>query len=224
MLYTIYECLSNVIKLFAPVAPYITEAIFLEMKKAFGLKEESIHMTEWPEHNEKAIDKKLEQEFGTALQIIEKALALRSAVGMGVRWPLASMTVKAEQKLSKELEEIVLRQSNVKKLKFETEKGKFEVALDTKLTEELEQEGYSRELMRTIQETRKKAGLKKEQVISLALELDKELEIAAKKFEKIIKEKVNAKELSINKAKVKHKHIYDEKIKDKKIKISFDVV
>ena len=224
VLYTIYECMNNTIKLFAPVAPYITEAIFLEIKKAFGLKEESIHMTDWPKYNEKLIDKKLEQEFAAALQIIEKALALRSAAGMGVRWPLASMTVKAEQKLSKELEEIVLRQVNVKKLKFEAEKGKFEVALDTNLTSELEQEGYSRELMRAIQETRKKAGLKKEQVISLALELDKELENAAKKFEKIIKEKVNAKELAINKAKGKHTHVYDEKIKDKKIKIAFDVV
>jgi len=226
VLYTIYECLNNIIKLFAPVVPYITEAIFLEMKEAFGLKEESIHLTEWPKANEKFIDKKLEQEFAVALKIIENALALRSAAGIGVRWPLASITLKAENKPSKELEEIILRQANVKKLKFELEKGKFEVTLDTNLTPELEQEGYARELMRTIQETRKKAGLRKEQVISLTLELDKELEAPAKKFEKTIKEKVNAKELSINPKtkKSKHAYNYEEKIKNKQVKISFDIV
>lgn len=224
VLYTIYECLINIIKLFAPISPYITEVIFLEMKKAFELKEESIHLTEWTKFDEKTIDKKLEQEFKTALQIIEKSLALRSAAGIGVRWPLASITLEAENGISKELEEIVLRQVNVKKFLFKQEKGKFNVYLDTKLTPELEQEGYARELMRTIQETRKKAGLKKEQIISLAVELDKELESAVKKFEKLIKEKVNAKDIAINLKKGKWKYNYEEKIKDKKIKISFNIV
>ncbi|MGB9708296.1 MAG: isoleucine--tRNA ligase [Candidatus Pacearchaeota archaeon] len=223
VLYTIYESMINIIHLFAPIAPYITEAIFSEMKKAFGLKEESIHMAEWPTFNEKLIDKNIEQEFSSALQIIERALALRSTAGIGVRWPLPSITVKADKKLEKELEEIVLRQINVKKFIFEQEKGKFEVELDTKLTPELEAEGYAREIMRTVQETRKKAGLKKEQIISLSLELDKELEAVAKKFEKNIKEKVNAKEILINKAKGHYKHVFEEKIKDNEIIISFNV-
>lgn len=223
VLYTIYETLTAVIKMFAPVAPYITEVIYQELRK-FNLKEESIHLCGWPKVNEKAIDKKLEQEFATALQIIEKALAVRSAAGIGVRWPLASMTVKAGQKLSKELENIVLRQVNVKKFVFKQEKDKFDVVLDTKMTPELESEGYSRELTRAIQDTRKKAGLKKEQKISLALEFDKTLENYAKKFEKLIKEKVNATEIIIGAHKKKYQHVYDDKIKDKKIKISFSIV
>lgn len=223
VLHTIYETLTAVIKMFAPITPYITEAIYQELRR-FNLKEESIHLSDWPKFNEKAIDKKLEQEFAFALQIIEKALAARSAASIGVRWPLSSLTVKAEQKLSKELESIVLRQVNAKKLVFKHEKGKFDVALDTKMTPELEAEGYARELTRTIQETRKKAGLKKEQKILLALELDKTLENSVKKFEKLIKEKVNASELLINPKKGKYTHVYDDKIKDKKIKISFNIV
>ncbi len=216
--HVIIEILDKVSRLLAPYAPDISEVIHKDFGKG------SVHMSEWPKVNEKAIDTKLEQEFSAALQIIEKALALRSAAGIGVRWPLASVTVKAEQKLSKELEEIILRQVNVKKLVFKQEKGKLDVALDTKLTSELETEGYARELTRAIQETRKKAGLKKEQIISLSLELDKILENSVKKFEKAIKEKVNAKEILINSKKGKYHHVYDDKIKDKKIRISFDVV
>lgn len=224
ILYTIYETLFNSIKLFAPVAPFITEAIYLELKKEFELKEESIHLCEWPKPNEKAIDKKLEAEFAIALEIIEKALALRSKAGIGIRWPLSLLTIKTDKKISEELQKIIARQLNVKQIKIELNKEKTtEIDLDTNLTPELEAEGYCRELMRLIQEARKKAGLKKEQKISLALELDKTLENHAKKFERQIKEKVNASEL-VFEIKNKYQHNFEEKIKGKDIKISFNTV
>ncbi|MCX8193858.1 MAG: isoleucine--tRNA ligase [Candidatus Pacearchaeota archaeon] len=225
VLYTIYESMINVIKLFAPICPYITEAIFLEMKKAFGLKEESIHMTEWPKVNEKAIDKKLEQKFSVALEIIEKTLACRSAEAIGLRWPLASLTIKTDKKLNKELQEIIMRQVNVKKIEFKpSEKKIIEIELNTKLTPELEAEGYVREIMRTIQETRKKAGLIKEQKIILALEVDEQLQNYVKKFEKLVKEKVNAVKINFGKPTQKYEYSYEDKIKNKAIKISFNVI
>ncbi|MEM4152609.1 MAG: isoleucine--tRNA ligase [Candidatus Pacearchaeota archaeon] len=225
VLYTIYESMINIIKLFAPVCPYITEAIFLEMKNAFGLKEESIHMAEWPKVNEKAIDVQLEKEFSVALEIIEKALALRSAASLGLRWPLPLLTIKINKKISKELQEIIMRQVNVKRIEFKlTKKEGIEVELETKLTPELEAEGYVRELMRAIQETRKKAGLTKEQKIMLTLDLDELLQKYVKNSEKIIKEKVNAVEIKLEKSSKKYKYNYEEKIKNKIVKISFDVI
>lgn len=226
VLYMIYESMINIIKLFAPICPYITEAIFLDMKNAFNLKEESIHTTEWPKVNENAIDKKLEQEFASALEIIEKALALRSAASIGLRWPLPSLTIKTDKKLSKELQEIIARQVNVKKIQLNRgEAGKtLAIKLDTKLTLELEAEGYLRELTRLIQETRKKAGLTKEQKIALALDLNQQLQNYVKKFEKLVKEKVNCTEITLGKPTKKYKYNYEDKIKNKTIKISFNVI
>lgn len=215
----------EILKLLAPICPFITEAIYQEIKKQFKLKEESIHLYEWPKADEKAIDKKLEEEFVFALEIIEKGLASRSTASIGVRWPLASCTIKTEKKLSKEIQEIVARQINVKKIIFKAQKGKLEVELETKLTPELEAEGYAHEIARAVQDSRKKAGLKKEQKIELALACSLQLQEALKKHEAFIRERVNASTfaLEIEKLKKKYIHEFDLKIKGQKIKIAFDV-
>ncbi|MCL6500933.1 MAG: isoleucine--tRNA ligase [Candidatus Pacearchaeota archaeon] len=225
VLYAVYETLLNTIKIFAPIAPFIAEAIYQELKSAFKLEKEAIHLCEWPEVNNKAIDTKLEQEFALALTIIEKALASRSAASIGVRWPLSSLKVKSDKKLklSKELQEIIARQVNVKKIVF-TEGKSLEVELDTKLTPELESEGYAREMTRLIQETRKKAGLKKEQKIALAIETDTELKEHIKKFGKLIKEKVNATEIVLEKPTKKYSFSFGDKIKGKEVRVSFNVL
>ena len=176
-------------KLFAPTCPFISEAIYQEMRK-FGLKEESIHLCGWPKCDEKMIDKKLEEEFAFSRDVIEGALAERSMKGVGVRWPLSEIRAKTDKKLSKEFQEIVLRQVNAKKIIFEEGKG-LEVQLNMKMTPELEAEGYSRELTRLIQDARKQSNLKKEQRINLVVSCEKDLENYFKKFEKSIAEKVN---------------------------------
>ena len=220
VLYTIYETLFNIIKMFAPIAPHVTEAIYQELRK-FGLKEESIHLTKWPEVRKGMINRTLEKEFAIVLQIIEKILALRSKAGIGIRWPLPSIVLKASKKPKKELEEIISRQANIKKLLFERA-ARLEVELNTQMTPELEAEGYVRELIRMIQDSRKKAGLKKEQKILLALELDEPLKGYAIKAKKLIKKRVNAKDLAFN-AK-NYKHVYEGKIRNAKVKIFFEVI
>jgi isoleucyl-tRNA synthetase len=226
VLYTIYETMTNVLKLFAPICPFITETMHQEMKEKFKLKEESIHFCEWPKADEKMIDKKLEQEFIIALEVIEKALAARAKEAIGVRWPLASLTIRSDKKIGKELQEIVMRQANVKKII--TEKGKekeLEVSLDTKMTPELEAEGYSRELMRAVQGLRKKAGLLKDQKIDLEIATDKKLLGYMKKYEKAVKKKVNASKIAIaEKISGKHAHNFEEKIKEHIITIAFDII
>ena len=72
------------------------------------------------------------------------------------------------QKLGKEVQEIIARQLNVKKI--ELKSGELKVELDTKMTPELEEEGYARELARFIQNERKKAGLTKENKIEIFIE------------------------------------------------------
>jgi len=220
VLYAIYETLMDVMKLLAPICPFISDSIFQEFRK-FGLREESIHLCEWPKHDEKRIDKKLEEEFLFIRSIIERALAERSAKSIGVRWPLASINVKTDKKISKELQEIILRQVNAKKINFETGKG-LDVQLDMKTNPELEAEGFSRELTRLVQDARKQSNLKKEQEIKLNVECDKDLENKFKKFEKSIAEKVNASKIEFSKKRLEN--VFEKKIRDKNVIISFVIL
>lgn len=225
VLYAIYNSFINILKMFAPVCPFITDSMYGELKEKFKLKEESIHLCEWPKANEKLIDKKLEDEFALAMQTIEKALAARSAAAIGVRWPLASLSIKADKKLSKELQEIVMRQVNVKKIIFTAGKEKeFEVLLDTKMNPELEAEGYSREVARAVQDARKKANLTKDQHISLVLVLPKQIEDAVKKHLAFLKEKTNAKEIEFKKSGKKYDYEASSKIKENEIQVAFMIL
>jgi len=213
------EVLDTVSKLLAPYAPNITEAIHKEFGK------NSVHLCGWPKADEKAIDKKLEDEFTLMMKVVEKALAARSAAAMGVRWPLASLIIKSDKKLSKELQKIVMRQANIKKIIFKESKEKeAEVSLDTKLTPELEAEGYSREATRAVQDARKKANLTKDQKISLVLVLPKQIEDAVKKHRSFLKERVNATSVEFKKKSAKYVYESVVSIKGQEIQIAFNVI
>ncbi|MCH8329537.1 MAG: isoleucine--tRNA ligase, partial [Nanoarchaeota archaeon] len=93
VLYTVYDVFMETLKMFAPVAPFITEKIYQNLKKEFSLEEESIHLYEWPKYNEKLINKELENQMDTVNNILQAILALREKLQLGVRWPLQEVIV-----------------------------------------------------------------------------------------------------------------------------------
>lgn len=64
------------------------------------------------------------------------------------------------------------------------------VALNTDVTPELEQEGWVREIVRAVQDTRKKLDLKVEQRVDLTLDVDAELQAALQAFDSVLRENV----------------------------------
>ena len=52
---TIYYCLMENVKIFSTVAPFVCEKIYQNLKTEFGLEQESVHMLEWPDADEKLI-------------------------------------------------------------------------------------------------------------------------------------------------------------------------
>ncbi|HTG69435.1 MAG TPA: isoleucine--tRNA ligase, partial [Candidatus Udaeobacter sp.] len=64
------------------------------------------------------------------------------------------------------------------------------VALNTDITPELEQEGWVREVIRAVQDTRKKLDLPIEKRIDLVLDVDSELKAALEAFEEVLHENV----------------------------------
>ena len=55
--YTLYITLNSMLKLLAPIMPFVTEEVYQKFFKQYE-KQESIHKTKWPGHDKK-IDKKL---------------------------------------------------------------------------------------------------------------------------------------------------------------------
>ncbi|MFH1823215.1 MAG: isoleucine--tRNA ligase [archaeon] len=220
VVYTIYEVLNKLLILFAPICPFITDKIYQDLRTKFKLKEESIHLLSFPKANKKLINKKLESQFGFVLQIIEKGLAERDKIQIGLKWPLKKAIVYSEI-ISKPLQELIKNQLNVKKLEIKKSK-EIKVELDTELTPELEAEGFARVVTREIQSARKQNGLKKENKIKLNIDCDEELEKYIKKFEKSIIEKVNTSKISFSKTHLSS--IYKKKIKNKNIVISVDKI
>jgi isoleucyl-tRNA synthetase len=213
---TLNEVYSETLKLFAPIIPFTAEKIYQEMTG-----KESIFLDEWPKIK-KDIDKSIEDEMTAVRKVIEKGMEQRNAAQLGLRWPLAKAIIKINRKLSKDSLEIVKKQLNVKDAQAKESK-ELGVELDTKLTPELEAEGFYREISRKIQDARKKSGLKKEQQIALNLEVDKDLAEKIYAFSDELKEKTGIKRLDIN-GKRFYKNEFSDKIKDKSIKISFDVI
>jgi isoleucyl-tRNA synthetase len=224
----VYETLKKVyvacLKLFAPICPFITEKLWQELKKEKIVKEESVHLCSWPKKEDKNIDKKLEEEFGHVLDIIEAGLRNRAEKEIGLKWPLSKATIYYHKKINKELEDIIKNQLNVKKINWKVVNQKdFKVELDTKMTPELEREGYARVISRKVQSERKKAGLVKEDKIDLIIVADIDLN----KEKKYIKQRTNAKNVEIKKEiseqeQKNYQNKTDKKIKDKEVKILFN--
>ncbi|MGD9275857.1 MAG: isoleucine--tRNA ligase [Candidatus Pacearchaeota archaeon] len=207
------EVLEKVSLLLAPFAPYISENIYSEFSK------DSVHLSSWPKPDEKKIDKEIEKNMDNVLKLIEIGLKERDFEKIGLKWPLKSADITANFKLDEETKELIKSQLNVKNIYFDyVEKLDIpSVELDTKLTSELEAEGFAREMSRKVQAFRKKLGLEKKQKIELVIITDEEFKNILDKEKDFVKLKTNSKKLDIvTTYKERFKNKVDFKIKDKR--------
>jgi isoleucyl-tRNA synthetase len=225
---TLRKVRLDILKIIAAICPFITENIWQELRKNKAVNEESIHLSAWPKFDEKKIDKKLEEEFSNALKIIEIGLKERDIAQIGLKWPLKSADISANFDLNNELKEIIARQLNIKGINFEKVKEvtMISIKLDTKLTPELEAEGYARELSRKVQALRKDNGLIKENEIDLLIITSDKLKRFLEKQKEFIKERTNSRKISVETK--KQARIFqassEDKIKEEKIEICFDKI
>jgi isoleucyl-tRNA synthetase len=210
------EVYLTITKLLAPIIPFVTEHIWQSFKSKKIVKEESVHLCSWPKHDEKKIDLKLDENFAKIFLIIEKGLAERDKIQVGLKWPLAKITIHSPEKLNKDYEKIILGQLNVKKVEWKTGK-EISIKLDKKMTPALEAEGYGREISRQVQSFRKKLGLNKNDMVKTYIITDEKFKKILDSQKKLIKERTNSEELEIvitDKEKFKNKINFE--IKDKR--------
>ena len=158
---TLYEVLVTLTKLLAPFTPFLAEEIY---KHLTG--EESVHLADWPEARKELIDENLEKEMEQARKVAALAHAQRKEKGIKVRQPLNSLATVTILPLSGPLRIVVADEVNVKEVT-NLVKANIGAKLDLRQTPQLKAEGEARELVRQIQELRKKANCRLEQQIKV---------------------------------------------------------
>jgi len=166
---TLRYVLEILSKIMAPAMPFSAEDIYLSVKA--NEMPESVHLCGWPKVDKKLIDKDLEEKMDEVRKIVNLALAERIAKGIKVKQPLASLKIRisnSEFRKNSELLELIKDEVNVKEIIFD-EKIPGEVELDTNITEELEEEGMIREIIRAVQAERKNQNLVPQDKITVEL-------------------------------------------------------
>jgi len=158
---TLYEALRTVAGLMAPFAPFTADAIHRNLCDG-----RSVHLADFPE-TVGAEDAEVEAQMARARQGVEAGLAARDAARLKVRQPLASITLPGDE-LPEEIVAIIRDELNVKNVTF----GAAEVRLDTEITEPLKLEGLAREIVRVIQDRRKRLGFNVEDRIDTRYDAD----------------------------------------------------
>ncbi len=155
---TMYVVLKTLSKLIAPFAPFSAEDMWQKLK--LETDEESVHLTNWPEAGK--VNKKIIEEMQKVRDLCTEGNSLRKKLNIPLRQPLATFFIK--ENLSTDLIEIIKDELNVKNVSVGNE-----VSFDTEITPELKREGDYRELLRSVQDMRKKSGLEPSDVIDVVI-------------------------------------------------------
>jgi len=194
---TLYFLLKTVAKIMAPFAPFTADDIWLRLKNKNDA--ESVHLTQWPKMSKPVFDifgssqDKILGSMQKVRNIVSLGLEARQKAGIKVRQPLARLEIK-DFNLGKEYVELIKDELNVKEVK-QNKNLESEVSLDLNITEELKQEGDYRELVRALQDMRKKIGLTPSDVVALTFETNDMGKELIQKFELDIKKTVLVSEI-----------------------------
>ena len=114
---TLYTCLETIAKLIAPISPFYADKLYQDLAG-----NGSVHLALFPEVNESAIDKALENRMNIAQVITSMVLSLRRKVNIKVRQPLSTLMIPvmddAQREAIESMSELILNEVNVKNFKF----------------------------------------------------------------------------------------------------------
>ncbi|MBS3777857.1 MAG: isoleucine--tRNA ligase, partial [Candidatus Thermoplasmatota archaeon] len=123
---TIYEVFLGLSKLIAPFTPFITEEVYQNLKT--DSMPESVHLCDYPSVNSDHIDDELEYGMTQIRGLVEVGRALRSKIGINVRYPLPEAMLVCDKHVEekiKDLLDLLVEEVNVKKISFERKTDKY---------------------------------------------------------------------------------------------------
>jgi len=150
---TTYVVLTTLTKVMAPLTPFISEAIFKNLSGRL-----SVHLEQWPVAIESIIDNKLEEEMAHAQNLASVLNAFRKQAGVKVKIPFKTLSYKGPIELSAQILEIVREEVNVEELLYAGKADDFGAEGDTSEANQNVEAGQARDIIRKIQQERKKLG------------------------------------------------------------------
>ncbi|MFB6182034.1 MAG: isoleucine--tRNA ligase [Candidatus Magasanikbacteria bacterium] len=220
VLHYVFDRLARVM---APFTPFVAEKLYQQIKP----NEESVHLQDWPEYKDELIDEKTIKETKKVRELAETGQALRQSEHMKLRQPLSEFAIGGIE-LSQQSKEILKDEMNVKEIinepneegdwKFK-ESEKFEVALNVEITEKLKKEGVFRDIVRNLNNLRKKEGLTRDDKVKLTYETDSEtIEEVLNEYSDDLQNKVQAEQITSGEG----EHELD--IRDDSFKVKLEVL
>src|SRR5438093_2804154 len=82
---TLYTVLTTLVKLFAPVMPFLSEAMYQNLVVRGTGKGDSVHLCDFPEADESLIDRDLSEDMNALLRLVSLGSAARNSVKIKVR-------------------------------------------------------------------------------------------------------------------------------------------
>ena len=169
---TLHYVLAKLAVVMAPFTPFLSEELY---QKLVG--DESVHLLDWPVVGH--VNKLVVDEMSVVRIIVNESLAKRAKEGIKIRQPLSKVKVyldgeKANIEIDDEAKDIIKEEINVKEVEVEYSKKSnvkwaILIDLDTVITQSLKVEGLMREIIRSIQNSRKEAGLIVDDRINLTI-------------------------------------------------------
>jgi isoleucyl-tRNA synthetase len=189
--FILHYAIMNTALTLAPLCPHISEEVYRHM----GGKKPSVHMEDWPKFDEKLIRDDLEYSMKLVQDIVEIIASERQKNNVKLRWPLRSVVIQGGSNdvnaSVRTFGHVLAQQGNIKKVDYLDAKAKCEpvnstkvtkvsfgpgdICIDFELTEDIEAEGYARELIRRIQQMRKDMKLDVEQYINCDVKADADM-------------------------------------------------
>lgn len=116
---TLFECLETLIRLMAPLTPFLTEAIYQNLVRSVDSGAPvSVHLLDYPEPDPGKIDDALAADMEAIIRLNSLALSAREARKIKVRQPLATLTIgpkdDAERRAAERFREMLREDLNVK--------------------------------------------------------------------------------------------------------------
>ncbi|WP_257666154.1 isoleucine--tRNA ligase [Parapedobacter tibetensis] len=123
---TLYTCLNTIAKLMAPIAPFFSDRLYLDLNNATGKEQsESVHLADFPVYQGNLVDQGLEERMALAQDISSLTLSLRKKTGINVRQPLNKILLPVlDDKFRNNVnnvKELILSETNIKEIEFITD-------------------------------------------------------------------------------------------------------
>lgn len=125
---TLYTCLHTLAILAAPIAPFFSERLFVDLNKVTGKSSaESVHLADFSVSDAAMIDKDLEERMELAQQISSMVLSLRKQHRIRVRQPLQRIMIPLTNEGLKDkieaVKNLILSEVNIKNIEYISSEG-----------------------------------------------------------------------------------------------------